>query len=398
MADQYTYLTNSGTIVPDTAETRATVEAEYRSAFGDDLDVSPETPQGVLITAETLARDGVIRNNAALANQINPNVAGGVFLDAIMALTGTRRDPAERSVVIATLTGVAGTIIPAGALAATVDGDEFSTVSPVILGDGGTATVEMQCSVFGPVTVPPGALNTIVSGILGWETVTNLAAATPGRAEQSDEQARARRRNALAIQGQSTAEAITSGLYATDNVRSLQFRENPTSSPATVDGIPLTAHSVWACVDGGTDEDVAATLLRKKSAGAAWNGATVVNVTESSSGQVYAVQFDRPTVVPVLCRVTIKSGASLSDPISAVKSAVVRYATGGETAEPGFTVGTDVSAFEIAGALGRQFPAIFVVKVEVSLASSLAWSTDTIDLALSEIATIDEAGVTVLTV
>lgn len=398
MADRYQYLTDAGVIVADTAVTRAEVENEYRAAFGDDLDVSPETPQGVMITAETLARDAVIRNNAALANQINPNLAGGVFLDAILALTGTRRDAAERSTVVATLSGVPGTIVPAGVIAATADGNQFELTSTVIIGTGGNITGNFQSLLFGAIQVPIGALTEIVSGVLGWESVTNSTAATPGRAEQSDEQARAYRRNALAIQGQSTAEAITSGLYATDNVRSLQFRENVTSSTATIDGISLVAHSVWVCVDGGTDDDVAATLLRKKSAGANFNGSTTVNVLEETSGQTYAVKFERPGEVPVLARVTIKAGASLADPISAVKDAVVTYATGGEAAEPGFTVGTDVSAFELAGAINRQYPAIFVVKVEVSLASPLAWSTDTIALALNEIASIDAGDVTVLTV
>jgi len=398
MADTYQYLTDSGVIVADTAVTREQVENEYKAAFGDDLDTSPETPQGVLVTAETLARDAVIRNNAALANQINPNLAGGVFLDAIMALTGTRRDPAERSTVMATLSGVAGTVVPAGVIAETVDGDRFELTSTVIIEPTGTATGLFQNIVFGAVQVPVGALNVIVSGVLGWEAVENLTAATPGRAEQSDEQARAFRRNALAIQGQSTAEAIASGLYATDNVKSLQFRENVTNATATIDGISLVAHSVWVCVDGGADDDVAATLLRKKSAGASWNGAVTVNVTEPASGQVYPVKFDRPDAVPVIARVTIKAGASLADPISAVKDAVVTYATGGEAAEPGFTVGTDVSAFEIAGAVNRQYPTIFVVKCEVSLASTVAWSTDTLDLSLREIATIDAGSVTVVTV
>lgn len=398
MANTYQYLTDSGVIVADTAVTREQVENEYRAAFGDALDTSPETPQGVLITAETLARDGVIRNNAALANQINPNLAGGIFLDAVLALTGTRRDPAERSTVTATLSGVAGTIVPAGVVAATADGDEFELTSTVIIDTSGSVQGNFQSLLFGPVQVPSGALNVIVSGVLGWESVSNLEAARPGRFEQSDEQARAFRRNALAIQGQSTAEAITSGLYATDNVRSLQFRENITNATATIDGITLAPHSVWVCVDGGTDDDVAATLLRKKSAGANWNGSVEINVPEPASGQEYLVKFERPTPVAVVARVTIKAGASLSDPISAVKDAVVTYASGGEAAEPGFTVGTDVSAFEIAGAVNRQYPSIFVVKCEVSLASSIAWSTDTLDLGLDEIATINASGVTVLTV
>src|ERR1700710_494692 len=95
----YEYLTQNGVIVADTAALLADTQGEYQSVFGADLIVTPDTPQGVLIAAETLARTEVVNNNAALANQINPNIAGGVFLDAIMALTGMQRAVATQTVV-----------------------------------------------------------------------------------------------------------------------------------------------------------------------------------------------------------------------------------------------------------------------------------------------------------
>ena len=61
MAD-YQYLTSQGVIVPDTSTLRDDVESEYRSVFGQDLDVNPETPQGALITMEVENRDAVVRN------------------------------------------------------------------------------------------------------------------------------------------------------------------------------------------------------------------------------------------------------------------------------------------------------------------------------------------------
>ncbi|MBP3932282.1 MAG: hypothetical protein J6D44_00175, partial [Pseudomonas sp.] len=96
MAD-YNYIVSTGVIVPDTASLRSEVEAEYKSVLGADLPVTPETPQGVLITAEVESRDGMVRNNAELANQINPDIAGGVWLDAIWALTRGKRRGATRS-------------------------------------------------------------------------------------------------------------------------------------------------------------------------------------------------------------------------------------------------------------------------------------------------------------
>src|SRR5690606_41600125 len=105
-------------IIPDTADIRSDVESEWRAAFGDDLVTTPETPQGVIITLMTQARDAVARTNAANANQINPDVAGGVFLDALMSFTGGERRAATRSTISGVVfSGVPGTVIPAGSRA-----------------------------------------------------------------------------------------------------------------------------------------------------------------------------------------------------------------------------------------------------------------------------------------
>lgn len=95
MAD-YTYnLDGNGIILPDTSTLRQEVEAEYKNIFGDDFDTDSSTPGGILVDAETTSRQSVLRSNVQTANSINPNYAGGIFLDAILALTGDERQPGE---------------------------------------------------------------------------------------------------------------------------------------------------------------------------------------------------------------------------------------------------------------------------------------------------------------
>jgi hypothetical protein len=390
----YKYLTDQGVVIADTQDTRAMVETEYRNAFGQDLVTTPETPQGLLITAETLARDEVIRNNAALANQINPNLAGGVFLDAIMALTNSKRDPAERSTVSCTLTGVNGAIVPEGSIIATQEGVEFSLISTVIL-NGGTATGQFQSVEFGAIEAPANSLTEIVTGVLGWETVNNTSSATLGRAVQSDQSARLKRKNTLAVQGSQTAESIISGLYSVDNVKSLQFRENVTSANATIDGQTLLPHSIWLCVEGGTDQAVASMILRKKSAGANYNGNVIIGLKEPFSGQQFDVKFFRPTLIPVQVRVTIKN-VNVADPITAVKDSIIAYANGELEGEVGFGVGINVSPYELGGAINKLNPALFVSKVEVSLVSPLSWTMNEIVIAINQKATIVASSIEVI--
>lgn len=399
MAD-YDFVVTSGVILPDTIDLQTTVENEFRAVFGAALVVTPNTPQGLLITAEVLARAAVVANNAALANQINPNLAGGVYLDAIWALTGGTRNAATRSTIAGVqLAGVGGTLIPAGTLAATAEGVQFASDAAVTLDAGtGLASVGFTAVDTGPIACGVGALSVVVSGVLGWETVTNASAAVLGTDEESDGASRIRRRNTLALQSVSIAGSITSGLYATEGVRSLTFRENVTDATAVIDGVTLVEHSIWVCVDGGSDADIGAELLARKSMGAGYNGAVTVSVTDPASGQVYPVKFDRPTAVPVLARATVKVVGATGDPTELVKAAVVAYASGLVDGESGFTVGTSVSPFELAGAVNIQTPGIYVQKMEVAPVSTGVYVVAEIPLALNELATITAAGVSVVIV
>ena len=307
----YTYVEQTGLIVPDTSATLGEVQSEWQQAFGNDLIVTPDTPQGVMISAETIARNNFINNNASVANQINPNYAGGLFLDAIMALTGSQRLAQTPTVVSGvTVSGVAGTTIPAGSQAQTAAGDLFQSTTTVVLPSGGSTTVNFQSVQNGAIPCAANALTTIVSAVLGWETVNNSAAGVIGTTTHSDQAARAYRKNTLAFQALSLAESITSALYATQGVTSLTFQENVSPNTATINGITMIGHSIYACVNGGTNNAVAAALLENKSSGCAWNGGTTVNVVEPSSGQTYAVSFDRPTQIPILIQATVHNASS----------------------------------------------------------------------------------------
>lgn len=391
----YEYLDLSGVILPDTATTRSEVEAEWRTAFGADLIVTPNTPQGVMITADVLSRDNLLRNNAELANQINPDLAGGVFLDALMALTGTQRIAATRSMLLAVAVGgVPGSIIPEGALARLgANGEIFASTGAVVLSPTGTGLATFRAVNYGPITAAPGQLDTIVSGVLGWETVSNPAAAIPGTLEESDAAARRRRRETLGNQGTALPEATVGALYEVDGVTSVQFRENYTDAPLTFDSFTLVPHSILAIVQGGTDTDVATAVLGKKSLGANFNGATLVNVTNAVTGQVYPVKFQRPSLINVWATFTVNQGTYVGNPSAAIKAAVLSYANGEVDGEAGFQIGADVTAFELAGAVARVAPGLLIKAATIGNAPTPTGTL--VDILTGELAVITEGRISV---
>lgn len=387
----------TGVVVPDTSETLRNVQAEFVSAFGSDLSLAPETPQGVLMAIEADARDETLRLNAKVANQVNPNQATGQFLDALWALTGGARRQATRSRVEGVvLTGVPGTVVPANS-AARVEGTgaTFRSEGAAVIGPDGTTTAVFLSSDFGPVEAAAGKLTEVATQVLGWETITNPSAARPGQLRELDGNARQRRRETLALQSVALLPSLSSRLYDTEGVRSCSTRENVTDAVAVIDGVTMAPHSVYACIDGGTDEDVARVLLSRKSLGAGWNGATVVPVVEPSSGQTYEVKFDRPEHLNVFVRVEISGASTLADPAGAVRSSILNYANGDQDGEAGLIVGRDVSPFELSGAVNREYPALQVRSVTIGLTSGTL-TTNGIPVGIMQRASIVEGNIQVV--
>lgn len=392
----YDYLTNEGIIKPDTSDTLAEVQQTFRDALGADLPLDPSTPQGVLITAFTEERDSAASLMAQVANQINPDIAGGIWLDAIWSLMSGSRYPAERSILNSVqVAGVPRTFIPQGSLATATNSNVlFRTQIGVTLDITGNATVTFESVETGSYPVAIGGLDAVASSVLGWETVVNPSAAILGRPAESDVSARRRRRRTLAIQGASVPEAIQSAVYNLDGVQSLSFRENITDTPIIIDGVTLVAHSIYMCVDGGSDDEIAMALLANKTLGANYNG-TLHQIVEPYSGETYDVRFDRPAEIILFVRVTARR--SIIDLPSAIPDAVMQYATGELDGDSGLEVGKDVSPFEISGAINQVYPAVNVTKVELSTDGS-TWSQNVLPVAINEVPRLTSSRVLVMVV
>jgi hypothetical protein len=345
-----------------------------------------------MITAEVLNRDGSARLAADVANQINPDFAGGIFLDALCALSGIIRISATFSTVTASLTGTLGTVVPAGSIASTPSGDQFELISAVTIpNDGNFQAVES-----GSVPCAVGELTEIVDTVLGWTGVTNTVAATLGTTQESDLALWSRRRKTLAAQGVGTTEAVISGLYLTDGVQSLVFRENVESTTETIDGISMKPHSIYVCVNGGTDADVARAILDNRSGGSGFNGSTTVPTT-AASGQVVDVQFHRPTSIPFLVRITVRLNGAAGDVADNIQTNILNWSNGLIAGEDGLVVGGDISPFEIAGA-AAQITGVYVVMCEIALASDGIYQATEIPIAIDEIGTLSQSSILVMTV
>ena len=177
--------------------------------------------------------------------------------------------------------------------------DVFSTVAfttSVNLGITKVRTVgEVVAVEAGPLEQPANTIDTILTPMLGWDSVINPGAATPGTDRETDEELRLRFRNGKFDRATNTYDSIYSALINLDNVTEVTIYENDTS---VVDGNGVPAHSFLPIVSGGLSQDVGNAIWENKPTGILSYGNTSVNVTDSQGG-THVVSFSRPSPVVV---------------------------------------------------------------------------------------------------
>jgi uncharacterized phage protein gp47/JayE len=260
----------------------------------------------------------------------------------VCSITGTTRSPGTPSTVALLLSGVAGTVIIAGKLVqSTADGTQWALDENYTIGVGGTIPATATCTTLGAIQANVSTITQIVDTVGGWQSVSNTATATSGSDVQNDSSLRLERNSAVARPGNNQIDNMIGELFSVTGVRRVSVPENFTG---VVDANGLPAHSEAPIVDGGTDEDVALAIFRKKNPGCALHAAgvsvVVPDVFDLYPFNTKTITFSRPIAVDIAVIVIIDDDGSL--PASAadeVKQAILDYVNGTlfDSAQCGFS-------------------------------------------------------------
>lgn len=361
--------TAAGLVVPTETAILAGVQADMNAAFGGGLNQALETPQGQLASSQTAVIGDKNNEVVLIVNQIDPQYADGRFQDAIGRIYFLTRKPATPTAVTATLTGIAGTVVPAGTLAQDTSGNTYACSGNATIGVGGTVDAEFQNIVTGPIPCAAGTLTQVYQAVAGWDAITNAADGTMGSDVESRTDFEYRRKNSVALNGRSTPNAIYAAVFDVDDVLDVYVIDNPTGSVVDTGATdyPVAAHSVYVAVVGGVDEDIAQAIWSKKDVGCDYNGNTSVTVTDNSGYSypkpTYTVKFERPSALPVLFAVQLVDDPSLpSDIVALVKAAIIARFNGtdGTTRE---RIGSTIFASRYYGAVTAAASNVSLISV-----------------------------------
>lgn len=351
-------------------------------------DLDPSTPDGMKIAHDSEVFSSLDELVKQAYDARDPNKASGYDLDVLRALTGSHRSLGTPSTVQLKLTGVANTIVRAGAKVKTADGVTFLTDEDAIIGLDGTVTVNAHCDKNGAISVSANTLTNIVETVGGWQSVTNPSPATPGTDKDSDAVFRIKSALSVGRAGSNQKESIYGEIFDTTGVRRCRIYENKTNS-ASVDSVHnphgLPPHSLAIVVDGGTDQDVAESIYKKLCPGVALHAAgTKVEKTVYSKlfpASYDVITFSRPEYIDISVSVTISDKEKVLPEsfVDVVKQSYLDYYEGQLIKEgcgfltSGFDIGQIVPftrLFTPANKVLGEYPSTYVSELKVNNSSN----------------------------
>ena len=258
-------------------------------------------------------------------SQFDPDAATGAALSGLVRLNGVERAEGKPSTVQLQLTGVAGTVIRKGQRVSDSQRQIiWLTESDATLNPEGEASVTALTEEKGAYTAMSGQLRVILTPVVGWNAVSNAAAAVPGAIEEPDGVLRQRRDQSTMAPASSPVETIYANLR---NVTGVDFVRVLINNTLAVDSRGIPPKAIAAVVVGGEDKDVAKVLLERSPALTEWYGNALFVVTDNL-GDTYPIQWVKPTEVPIFVEVDIQSlsdGQLTDDYAARIADAIVIY-------------------------------------------------------------------------
>ena len=384
-------ITENGIVSPSTSEIKEAIQTIFTNAFGTDLSLDDATPQGVLIDGLAQLKQSSNSVLLYLANQFNPEVASGIFQDALANLYFIQRKSATHSIVMCRCIGVNGTVLNGipdennptrvPAMAQSTNGDIFECVTGGIIGNPdennnyqtpGYIDLVFRSAETGPIPCGANTVNKIYQSIVGWDSVSNSASGSVGVEEETRSEFEKRRVESLTLQATGSLGAVQSGIANLNGVEDYKLWENVTDSSVTYRGVTLSPHSIWVCVNSAVAPDeIAEVIYKNKSAGCDTNGSEDCSYTDALTGVSYTFHYDNPVDVDVYIKVLVQSAVP-SEVSLEIKQAIWDKFNGVTGEDAAITIGDTVYAGKFFSSLSGIDADI--VQIQVSKSSDSGFS------------------------
>lgn len=317
-----------GIIIPTEDAILTGVSQDINTALGGNINPALTNPTGQIATTETAIIGDSWTFLAWVFNQFDPALNSGRGQDAIGRIYFMSRIAAQPTVQPCICSGLVTTPIPIGALAQDPDTNLLWICQQAgQIGPLGSVTLQFACTTNGPIAAP-ASLN-IYQAIYGWEGVFPSGDAVLGRNVETPSQFEQRREDSVAVNANQIMDSIKGTVEALPGVLDCYCYDQVLGLPTTVGGVLLGPNSIYVCVLGGVQTDIAKAIFSKKGPGAGYNGNTWTSVPDPNPNYsppipTYAVGYTTPAIVPFVVSAVIENNAGVpSNALTQIQNAVI---------------------------------------------------------------------------
>ncbi|EFH8907731.1 TPA: baseplate J/gp47 family protein [Escherichia coli] len=394
-------ITENGLSVPDIADVLAGRLTDMSTALGGGASQSLSSPQGQIAQSDTEIIAQEYDKLLCLFNQINPDFSTGRFQDGIGRIYFMERIAAQGTVVTATCIGQVGTTIPAGSTAVDTSGYIYQSIDNAVIPSSGSVDVQFVNTTTGPIPCAAGSLNQIYRAVSGWDAVNNTSPGVVGVDVESRIAFETRRRQSVARNSRNQDASTLAALLATDGVLDAYVWSNRTAETVNkgTTNFPILAHSVYICVYGGADTDVAESIFNTYNPGTNMNGDTTFTVYDNVNYMPpypsYVMQWQKASPTRVYFKVNIDASLNPpSDITKQVKKMVATVFNGGYEGIGKARIGSTINAGKYyAPVISISPDTVGILSLEISLDGSLYGPAVT--MGIDQVPTIQESDITV---
>lgn len=293
-------ITANGLQVKSLQEIIDALTAAWLSIYGDDIDVSPNSPDGQMINNVAQQVADTLQLVQQVYSSMDPNQAIGVTLDQRVSVNGVKRLPGTYSTtditVVASqalnLVGLDGATAPVGGefIVADPSGTQWVLVNSVSIAAAGSYIYTFRAVLQGAVRSVANTITVPVTLVAGVTSVNNpTSQLTVGANAETDAALRIRRSKSVAISAVGFYNALVAALENIEGVTAVAVYENDTDS---TDGDSIPSHSIWVIVGGsGAAADIAQAIYSKRSAGCGMKGDQSYDILRPN-GSTFTVLWD----------------------------------------------------------------------------------------------------------
>lgn len=365
------------------------IAADYRAIYGPDINLDPDSPDGQRVGIEAKARLDLQTFALNLYNQFDPDFSAGEMLNKIIKLSGISRGIPARSQVDVTVTTDRALSLPEGYAVEDDLGQTWITTEEKALVLGAN-TVTLVAEDFGALEADAATVTNPVTIVIGVLSVTNPAAATTGREEETDAELRTRRNRSLVTPATSTTGGLFTALADITGVTDLAIYENDQDTLDAV--LNIDPHTLWCIVEGGEVADIVETIAKNKTGGTGLKGGTSSTYTEELTKPdgtpytiIHTMYFDRPTTVDLYVELTVEGVDGAFVDTDAIKAALVAL---------DFSIGASLSAADLYRTVYSVADNFTATLLEIS-DDDVTYTDGRLTPAADEVYTIDTANITI---